>query len=123
MPEPHLSPPSTIPHGPLLEVSVKPAPVSEAVKVAHVPVVNQVPLLMIQPVCIPLATVTSRYPFPAKGAPGALVGAEDVEFEEMVVVVRVGEAVGLLVVGLEVVALWEVEVDEVVGTGEPDLGL
>ena len=79
---------------------------------------------MIQPVCIPLATVTSRYPFPAKGVPGALVGPlvgeDDVEFEKLVVVE--GEVLGWLVVGLEVVVC-DVEVDEVVGAGEPDLGL
>jgi hypothetical protein len=59
-PVPHFNAPLTIPHDPLLEVRVKPALVSAAVKVAHVPEVNQVPLLMMQPVCIPLAMVTSR---------------------------------------------------------------
>lgn len=45
-----------------------------AVKVAQVPVVYQVPPLMIQPFCLP-PLVTNRIPLPEKGAPGALVGA------------------------------------------------
>lgn len=59
-PAPHFRLPLTIPHNPLLEVRVKPVLVFAAVNVAHVPEVNQVPLLMMQPVCIPLTIVTSR---------------------------------------------------------------
>lgn len=45
-----------------------------AVKVAQVPVVYQVPLLMIQPFCLP-SLVTNKVPLPEKKVPGALVGA------------------------------------------------
>lgn len=44
-----------------------------AVKVAQVPVVYHVPLLMIQPFCLP-PLVTNRVPLPEKDVPGALVG-------------------------------------------------
>ena len=44
-----------------------------AVKVAQVPVVYQVPLLMIQPFCSP-PLVTNKVPLPEKDAPGVLVG-------------------------------------------------
>ncbi len=59
---------------------------------------------------------------PENGAPGAPVGpgAEEVELDEVVVVV-VGEGVGWEVV-VDVVVVGGAEV-EVVGAGEPDLGL
>ena len=44
-----------------------------AVKVAQVPVVYQVPLLMIQPFCWP-PLVTNKVPLPEKDVPGVLVG-------------------------------------------------
>lgn len=44
-----------------------------ALKVAQVPVVYQVPPLMIQPFCLP-PLVTDKVPLPEKDAPGALVG-------------------------------------------------
>lgn len=113
-PAPHFSTPLTIPHDPLLEVRVKPVPLSAAVKVAHVPEVYQVPLLMMQPVCMPLAMVTPRKPLPENGAPGPPVGpgTEELVLDDVVVVV-VGGVVG-----------WEVDGDvEVVGAGAPDFGL
>jgi hypothetical protein len=51
---------------------VKPLSTSVAVKVAHVPVVYQVPLLMMHPFLTPL-TMTLRLPLPLKGVPGAAV--------------------------------------------------
>ncbi len=60
-PAAHFKPPPTIPQAPLLEVRVKPPLASAvAVNVAQVPVVNQAPLLIRQPVCMPAAMVTSR---------------------------------------------------------------
>lgn len=44
-----------------------------AVKVAQVPVVYQVPLLIIQPFCLP-PLVTNKVPLPEKDVPGAPVG-------------------------------------------------
>ena len=83
--EPQLSALDTMPHLPLLLVRVKPEePEGAAVKVAHVPVVYQVPALMMQPSGEPLV-VTWRVPLPEKGVPpagGVLVG--------VVVVVVVG---------------------------------
>ena len=59
---------------PLLEVRVKPEePEAEAVKVAHVPPMYQVPGLMMQPFDLP-PEVTWRVPLPANGVPGAVVG-------------------------------------------------
>ena len=68
--------PPTMPHLPFELVSVKPSSSSVAVKVAHVPEVYHVPLLMMQPFFVP-PTSTLRYPFPLNGVPGAevLVGA------------------------------------------------
>ena len=77
----------TTPHFPLLEVNVNPLlPEGVAVKVAHVPVVYQVPALIMQPVAVP-EVVTWRVPLPEKGVPagGVLVGGE----EEVVVVLVV----------------------------------
>ena len=80
--EPQLRAPETMAHLPLLLVRVKPEPEGVAVKVAHVPVVYQVPALMMQPSGLPLV-VTCRVPLPEKGVPGVLVG------EVLVVVVVV----------------------------------
>ena len=72
----HVSAPPTMPHLPFELLNVKPSAASLAVKVAHVPVVYHVPLLMIHPFLLPL-TSTLIYPFPLNGVPGAavLVGA------------------------------------------------
>ena len=62
----------------MLDVSVNPEPEAVAVKPAHVPVVYQVPPLMMQPSAVPLV-VTWRVPLPEKGVlpvgevPGAVV--------------------------------------------------
>lgn len=48
-------------------------PEAAAVNVAQVPVVYQVPPLMIHPVALP-PVVTGRVPFPEKGTPGVEVG-------------------------------------------------
>ena len=70
--EPHVSTLLTTPHFPLLELSVKPEPeAGVAVKVAHVPVVYQVPALMMQPSAFP-PVVTCKVPFPLKGVPVGL---------------------------------------------------
>ena len=61
-----------------------------AVKVATVPVVYQIPLLMIQPFCLP-PLVTNRVPLPEKDVPGALVGVVPT-----LLVVGVGRGVGRL---------------------------
>jgi hypothetical protein len=61
-------------HFPLLDVRVNPDPLPVAVKVAHAPLVYQVPPLIIQPFCWP-PLVTNRVPLPEKGLPGAPVGA------------------------------------------------
>lgn len=58
-------------------------------KVAQVPVVYHVPLLMIQPFCLP-PLVTNRVPLPTKDVPGALVG------EAPTLLVDVGRGVGRL---------------------------
>ena len=88
--EAQLSAPDTMAHFPLLLVRVKPEePEGAAVKVAHVPVVYQVPALMMQPSGVPLV-VTWRVPLPEKGVPGLLVGEVVV-----VVVVVVGGMVPL----------------------------
>lgn len=72
----HVSAPPTIPHLPFELVNVNPSPASVAEKVAQVPVVYHVPLLMIHPFLLP-STSTLIYPFPLNGVPGAdvLVGA------------------------------------------------
>ena len=72
MEAPHVSVLLTIPHLPLLELRVKPEPEAAAVKVAHVPVVYQVPPLIIHPSAFP-PVVTCSVPFPENGAPGVLV--------------------------------------------------
>ena len=82
--DPQLSAPDTTPHLPLLDVSVKPVPEAAAVNVAHVPVVYQVPPLIMQPFAVP-PLVTWRVPLPEKGVPGLVVGVAVV-----VVVVVVG---------------------------------
>ena len=120
-PDPHLSPPLTIPQDPFDDVKVKPALVSEAVKVAQMPDVYHEPELMMQPVFMPLATVTSRNPLPEKGAPGAEVGPGVPTVVPLVVVVG-EEVVDLDVVMVLGVVVGEI-VGEVVGAGAPDLGL
>ena len=75
--------------GPLLEVRVKPEePDGEAVKVAHVPPMYQVPGLMMQPFVLP-PEVTWRVPLPANGVPGAVVGVLPVLVVVVVVVAPV----------------------------------
>lgn len=70
---PQLSLPEMTPHLPLLLVRVKPDPDAVAVNVAHVPVVYQVPPLMIQPFAVP-PEVTCNVPLPENGIPGLVVG-------------------------------------------------
>lgn len=72
---------------------MNPASEAVAVKPAHVPVVYQVPALMMQPVALP-PVVTWSVPLPAKGVPGGEVGVGAV-----VVVVRVVGGGGLEVLG------------------------
>lgn len=72
-------------HLPLLEVRVNPDPDAVAVKVAQVPVVYQVPPLMMQPSTLPLV-VTGSVPLPEKGLPGVEVEVGGVPVEVVMVV-------------------------------------
>ena len=93
IPDPQLKFLFTIPQAPLLEVSVKPAlPEAVAVKPAHVPVVYQVPPLMMQPIACP-PMLTWSVPLPEKGSPGTTVevGPLPVVVVELVPVVVGGE--------------------------------
>lgn len=94
-----LSFPETTPHFPLLDVSVKPVPEEEAVKVAHVPVVYHVPPLMIQPTALP-SVVTCSVPLPEKGVPGLAVGPGGAVPVGVVVVV-VGAPLGRYLIPVE----------------------
>lgn len=72
-------------HLPLLEVRVKPDPDAAAVNVAQVPVVYQVPPLIIQPLTVP-PLVTGSVPLPEKGPPGVGVEVGGVPVEVVMVV-------------------------------------
>ena len=94
---PHTSLSACTAHIPLLLVSVNPPSVAVAVKRAQVPVVYQVPTLMMQPVGLPPVGVTLRVPRPVKGVPGEVVGVEEVLMLMLVlVVVLVLEGGGVL---------------------------
>ena len=68
---------------------MKPVPDAVAVNVAQVPPIYHVPPLMMQPLFAP-PSVTSRYPLPENGVPGAVV---PVGAAVVVVVVVAGEPV------------------------------
>jgi len=61
-----------MPQFPLPELRVNPDPDAVAENFAHVPVVYQIPELIIHPLALP-PVLTCSVPFPANGAPGVLV--------------------------------------------------